>query len=213
MMHVLVLGIGIITALYVAVNLGFLHALGLAGMAGSKAVGADLMKIVFGETGAAIISLLVALAALSTINATIITGARSTYALGRDYPLFAFLGRWRPKASTPANALLAQAAIALLLIAIGSSVRSGFEAMVGYTAPVFWFFFLLVGISVFVLRRKDAARERPFRVPLYPVLPILFCLVCAYMLRSSLAYTGSGAWIGVAVLAAGVPVMLLARRH
>jgi amino acid transporter len=84
--------------------------------------------------------------------------------------------------------------------------------MVEYTAPVFWFFILLVGLSLFVLRVKDPARERPFRVPLYPVTPILFCLICAYLLYSSLVYTGYGALVGVAVLLLGVPLLGFASR-
>jgi basic amino acid/polyamine antiporter, APA family len=215
MVGVLLLGIGIITGIYLLANLAFLHGLGLEGMAGSRAVAADLMRNTMGDTGAILISLLISLAALSTMNATIITGGRSAYAWGRDFPLFSFLGRWRDDVGTPANALLVQGAIAFLLVAggaLGPTARTGFETMVEYTAPVFWFFFLLVGISIFVLRRKDPQTPRPFRVPLYPVTPILFCLVCLYMLRSSLAYTGTGALVGVGVLLVGVPLLLLARR-
>ena len=80
--------------------------------------------------------------------------------------------------------------------------------MVEFTAPVFWFFFLLSGISLFVLRVREPEAERPFRVPFYPVLPLVFCLVCGYMLWASLSYVYSqefgglnAAWIGVAVLA------------
>ena len=73
---------------------------------------------------------------------------------------------------------------------------------------VFWFFFLLAGIALFVLRRKEPHIERPFRVPLYPVTPMLFCSTCAYLLYSSLAYTGTGALVGVAVLAAGALLLL-----
>ncbi|CAN5255838.1 amino acid permease [soil metagenome] len=215
MVRVLVLAIAIITAIYLAANFAFLRGLGMSGMAESRAVAADLMRNTLGNPGAIFISILISLAALSTMNATIITGARSAYAWGRDFPLLSFLGRWRDDSGTPANALLVQGAIAFLLVAfgaLGTQARTGFETMVEYTAPVFWFFFLLVGISVFVLRRKDPERPRPFRVPLYPITPILFCLVCAYMLRSSLAYTGKGALAGVAVLLAGVPILLLARR-
>jgi amino acid transporter len=88
--------------------------------------------------------------------------------------------------------------------------------MVLYTSPVFWFFILLVGIAVFVLRQKDPNRERPFRVPLYPLTPILFCLMCGYMLYSSLVYAASkeaniAGWIGIGVLLLGVPLMFVAR--
>jgi amino acid transporter len=80
---------------------------------------------------------------------------------------------------------------------------------------VFWLFFLLAGFSVIVLRHREPQRERPFRVPLYPVLPLLFCAACGYMLWSSLSYVNSqalggfnAAWIGVAVLAVGAVVLV-----
>src|SRR5690606_18427967 len=88
-----------------------------------------------------------------------------------------------------------------------ATTRDGFESMVEFTAPVFWFFFLATGIALFVLRRKEPDVPRPFRVPLYPLTPLLFCAVCAYLLYSSLAYTGVGAFVGVAVLAVGAIVL------
>jgi amino acid transporter len=211
MVRVLLGGIAAITALYLLANIAFFRALGLDGMAKSEVVAADLMRNVVGEGGAKFISLLIAVAALSTINATMFTGARTNYALGRDFSLFSFLGQWRDRANTPANALLVQGAIALALVLLGTVTRQGFSTMVDYTAPVFWFFFLLVGAAVIVLRRREPNIERPFRVPLYPITPILFCLVCIYMLRSSVAYTGVGALVGVGVLVVGVPLLLRAR--
>jgi basic amino acid/polyamine antiporter, APA family len=213
MIRVLLYSIGTITMIYLAVNLVFLKGLGLSGTANSDAVAADLMRRAMGENGAKFISLLIITAALSTMNAAIITGARTNYALGRDFKMFAFLGRWHGHANTPVNALLLQSAIALSLVYLGSMTRSGFSTMVEYTAPVFWFFLLLVGVSLFVLRRKDPLRKRSFRVPLYPVTPLLFCAFCIYMFQSSLAYTGIGALAGVGVLIAGMPVLHLAMKH
>ena len=83
--------------------------------------------------------------------------------------------------------------------------------MVEYTAPVFWFFFFMVGLSVIILRFKDPFIKRPFGAPLHPLLPIAFCASCLYMLQASIAYTGVGALAGVAVLFAGLPVFLVAR--
>jgi amino acid transporter len=84
---------------------------------------------------------------------------------------------------------------------------------------VFWLFFLLSGLSLFVLRRREPDLHRPFRVPLYPLLPLLFCSSCAYMLWSSLSYVSSqslggmnAAWIGVAVLASGTLLLLFVDR-
>lgn len=213
MSRALLWSIGAIVGLYLLINLAYLRGLGLAGMAGSEAVAADLMRQVAGEGGAKFISVLIAISALGATNATIFTGARTNYALGRDFPAFAFLGRWHDRANAPTNALLAQGAIALALLLLGALTRKGFETMVDYTAPVFWFFFLLSGIALFVLRWREPNAPRPFRVPLYPVVPLLFCGVCAYLLYSSLVFTGLGALVGVAVLAIGIPILWLMRRR
>ncbi|HEY0879399.1 MAG TPA: amino acid permease, partial [Zeimonas sp.] len=207
MLRVLVASIAIITALYLMVNLAYWYGLGIGGMAKSNAVAADLLRVSFGRSGEILVSAIVAVSALTSINATMIVGARSSFAAGNDWPALAGLGRWHAARGTPANALLAQALFALALVALGSNARGGFETMVEYTAPVFWAFFLLSTLALIVLRRRDPDAPRPFRVPLYPVLPLVFVAVCAYMLWSSLAYVRLGAIVGVAVLAAGVLVM------
>lgn len=210
--RVLLVSIGIIAAIYLLVNLAMIRALGVTGMAGSDAVGADLMRRVAGERGAAAVSLLVVAAALASINAMIFTGARSAYALGRDFRLFSAMGQWRSRGSVPANALLVQAAIILALIAFGAAGRNGFKSMVEYTAPVFWLFFLLTTLALVRLRKLEPDRPRPFTVPLYPLTPFLFAAICAYLLYSSIAYTGAGALAGLGVLALGVPLLLISRR-
>jgi hypothetical protein len=203
-------GIAIITGVYLLVNVAYLRGLGLYGMAASEAVAADLMRRWLGRTGAGLVSVLVAVSAITSANATILTGARANYALGRDFRVFRQLGRWRSRSGTPGNALLVQGGIALALVFLGSLTRSGFTTMVEYTAPVFWAFFLLTGLALVVLRVRDPGTPRPFSVPLYPVTPLLFCASSAYMLWSSLAHTGFGALVGVAVLLAGVPVLVWA---
>jgi APA family basic amino acid/polyamine antiporter len=204
MARVLIISIVIITVIYLLVNLAFSRALGHSAMASSDAVGVDLMKQVWGPTGVWLIGMLVAFSALTSVNATIFTGARTNYAVGRDFKIFSLLGKWNNQAAGPVNAFLVQGLISLALISLGLITRSGFETIVEYTAPVFWFFFLLVGISVFVLRKKAPDAERPFRVPLYPVLPLIFCLSSGYLLYSSLMYTGVGALVGIGVLLVGL---------
>jgi amino acid transporter len=206
-------GLGIITALYLLANAAYLRGLGLQGVAESSAVAADLMRGSVGAWGAAAVSFAVMVAALSSANATMITGARSNYALGRDVPLFAFLGDWHEGQHTPRAAFLLQGGIALLLVGFGTFARSGFEAMVAYTAPVFWLILFGTGASLLVLRRREPSADRPFRVPLYPFVPLLFCGIAAYMLYSSVAYAGRGALLGVAVMLAGFPVLAIAGRR
>lgn len=211
MVRALLISIGLITTLYLLVNWAYLNGLGVGGVANTDAVAADLMRVTLGEPGAIVLSLLVVVAALSSANATIFTGARTNYALGRDTSLFSMLGVWDDRADTPANALWVQCGVALALVGVGAVTRQGFQSMVDYTAPVFWLFFLATGVALFVLRYKEPGVDRPFRVPLYPLTPVLFCLASAYMLWSSLAYTGVGALLGAGVLLAGVPLLWFRR--
>lgn len=207
MAAVLVGSLTLVTLLYLFVNLAYLKALGLQGIAASNAVAADMIRPVAGPAGAAAISLLVAVAALTSANATAITGARTTYALGRNFRQLNWLGRWS-EGGTPRHALVFQGAVALLLIGVGGFARSGFQMVVEYTAPVFWLFLLLVGISLFVLRVKEPDAERPFPVPFYPWFPLIFCGTSAFLLYSSIAYTGISALVGVGVLAIGAVLLL-----
>jgi amino acid transporter len=215
----LLIGIFVITLLYLLLNLAYLNALGLAGMQSSKAVAADLMRATWGDGGAWLLSIVVVSAALSTLNATIFTGARTNYALGRDFAIFSALGRWSEQAAAPVNALLVQGAIALTLILLASFTPDGFQTMVAYTAPAFWLFFMLTAVSLFLLRRHAPVNSDPFRVPFYPVTPLLFVAACAYMLYSSFNYAMSldpgsiGAIIGICMVFSGVPVLWWARRR
>jgi APA family basic amino acid/polyamine antiporter len=214
MLRVMVGSLLLVTLLYVGANWAYMAGLGLGGMAKSQAVAADLLKITFGKPGEVAISLMVAVAALTSINATMIVGARSNFAAGRDWEALGKLGVWVDDRGTPVNALLVQGAFALLLMLLGIATGGGFSTMVEYTAPVFWLFFLLAGLSLFVLRIREPDTPRPYKVPLYPLLPLVFCAACAYMLQASLGYVGgntflgvNAAWVGVAVLAAGVVLM------
>ena len=236
----LVIGIVVITVLYLLLNLSYFRVLGLSGMQSSKAVASDLMKATWGEGGAWLLGIVVVSAALTTLNATVFTGARTNYALGRDFVIFRALGRWNDKASAPVNALLVQGAVSLALVGLASMTPDGFQTMVAYTAPAFWLFFLLTSISLFLLRRQRNAylstggavnsqrgdhgvwatyQQDHYRVPLYPVTPLLFAAACAYMSYSSFNYAMSldpgsiGAMVGIAMLASGVPVLMWARRR
>ncbi len=208
MVPALLWSLAIITAVYVLANLAFLRVLGLQGMGASEHVAADLVQRLFGQNAARLLSLLICISALGSLNGSIVTGARTNFALGRDRPMFRALARWRENTATAPTALLVQCGIALLLILLGAVTRQGFVAMVEYTAPVFWGFFFLGALSLIVLRFKEPRVERPFTVPLYPFTPLLFCATCLYMFRASIAYTGKGALVGLAVLLCGLIVAL-----
>jgi amino acid transporter len=212
-MKALIAALLLITTIYLVVVLAMLHGLGFEGLTKSQAVGADVMAAGFGPAGALLIGLVVALTTLTSINATMLVGARTNYSLGRDWPIVGFMSQWDGRRDAPVRAFLAQAVIALALIALGTWEKAGVQTMVEFTAPVFWFFFLLTGIALFVLRFREPHVPRPFRVPGYPILPLAFVVTCGYLLYSSLTYAQSKNALhwGAYLMAAGFVAWLIAR--
>lgn len=211
MARALLIAISVVALLYVLVNMAYLKGLGYDAMARSNAVAADLLKAVWGPTGEKVIAIMIAIAAITSVNGSMIVGARSNYALGRDWPMLGYLGQWHEASGSPRNAMLVQGAIALALVGLGAIQNAGFKGLVEYSLPVFWGFFLLTGIALFVLRVKDPDAPRPFKVPFYPVVPAIFVLMCGYLLYSSLTYHRTHALVGLAVLAVGAVVLLVAK--
>ncbi len=207
----LVLGISLVTVLYVLVNWAYLRGLSHLGLARSEAPAADLLLYTFGTPGRSLIVAIVALTSIASMNAILIAGARTTYAAARDTAGLAHLRGWHVARGTPRPALLATAALALMLVGFGAYTRGGFATMVDYLSPVYWLFLTLSGIALLVLRRRYPDAPRPFRVPWYPWVPLAFIASSAYVLYSSLAFVRVGAVAGVAVLTAGV-VLLAALR-
>lgn len=230
----LILAISGITGIYLLVNGAYLWVLGFEGVRASATPAADVMQAVVGDWGSRAISLLIMLSALGAINGMIFTGARIYVSMGVDHRMFSWLGQWNSRRGTPIWSLLVQAAITLVLIvAVGTQLGQdvidrglqavwlsplpwdeyfgGFDTLVAGTAPVFWVFFLLTGLSLFVLRYREPHVERPFRVPAYPLTPIIFCLTSVYMLHSSLDYAKWLSALGWVPVAVGVPVYLISK--
>ncbi|WP_426620314.1 APC family permease [Pseudomonas rustica] len=202
--------IGALTVLmiiYLALNWAFVQGLGFAGLAASNAPAVELLNRAFGAPGVMLILLMVGIAAIATINSTLLVGARTTYAAARDVPQLRSFGDWDDRHGVPRKALLAEGAVALLLVMFGSFTQSGFNTMVEYLTPVYWLFLSLSSVALIILRRRFPEVARPVRVPLYPLLPLLFFGLCLYMLYSSVTVVGYGAFLGIGVLLAGVVVL------
>jgi amino acid transporter len=212
--RMLVWGVAVVTAVYLLTNAAYLAVLGVDGMRNSPAVAVDVLQPLVGQWGTMLVALIVMTAALSSANGTMITSGRGGFAVGHDITPLGALGTWSNdyrSGGTPRRAVLAIGGVSLVLVLIGTATRTGFETMVAYTAPIFWLTLLLMGVALFVLRFREPARARPFRVPMYPIVPGLFCMTSAWMLWSSIAYAGRGALLGIAVMLAGVPLYLLGR--
>jgi len=218
-LRALVIAVSVITAIYLAFIWALLHGLGFESLRSSSAVAADVARRAFGAPGEKVVGALVALAALTSINATMIVGARSNYAFASDWPMIRFMRGWNGARSVPVTAYLVQGSIALALVLFAAVERGGVSTMVEFTAPVFWFFFLLTGLALFVLRHTHPDAPRPFKVPGYPVVPLVFICTSAYLLYRSVTHAHSQDAVKIALyvmatgLAAWVVARLSAMRH
>jgi basic amino acid/polyamine antiporter, APA family len=230
------IGIGGVTVVYLAVNAAYLGVLGFDAARRSSAPAAEVVQHAVGPWGGRAVSLLVMLSALGAINGMILTGSRIYATLGTDFRSFAWLGAWSRRVVAPIAAIAVQGLVSLLLILVVGTQSGrelfdaalgrvgihglpwgeyfgGFETLVAASAPVFWAFFLLTGISVFVLRTKCPTIRRPFSIPFYPLPPIVFCATCAYMLFASLVYAKWLVLLGVSPLCLAAPLYWFARRR
>ena len=231
MPRALLYGIAGITVLYLAVNFAYLKVLGLETARHTATPAASVLQQVVGPWGAKAISVLVMVSALGAINGMILAGSRVYATVGQDYHLFAWLGKWNRRSGAPIAAIVLQGCIAVSLVfLVGTDTgrngidrllggigltglpwdeySGGFETLVAGTAPVFWAFFFLTGLSVFILRVRHPQRHRPFTVPWFPLPPIVFCSTSGYMLYCSLEYAKLLSLLGVAPLVLGIPLYL-----
>lgn len=204
----LILGTVAVTLIYLLFNLALWNSLGLKGAQAESAV-SDVIANVVPNYGGELLSILVMVSALGALNGMIFTTARIYAEFGVDHRLFQPLAHWSRRMGTPVRALLLQGGISLVLIAgieLVWNARDGFDAMVNLTAAVFWCFFALTGIALFILRFREPDQPRPFRTPLYPWLPIVFCGCCLYMAYGAVRYKPELSLLSLGVLAAGLPL-------
>lgn len=205
----LLLGTGVVVAIYLLINGAFLHSLGLVGVAKSEAVAADVLSLRMGAYGSRAISLLVVVSCLGTISGMLFTGARVFYALGTHHPIFRWLGAWNQTTGVPLRSLIAQTLVTLGLIAACRG-QQGFERLVVFTAPFYWGFIALVGVALILLRSRGATSGATYRVPFYPLAPLVFSLTSGAMVYAGIDYAIQNrsleAWWAVAVVGCGALV-------
>ncbi|MBU4276978.1 MAG: amino acid permease [Proteobacteria bacterium] len=203
----LLTGTGLVTALYLLINLAYLAAVPPEQMAGVKEIGSLTAQALLGPIGGRVFSLLVALCLLSSLGAMTLTGPRIYYAMAQDRVFFAALGRVRPASGVPANSVWLQAAIAALLV-----LTASFEALLFYIGFILSLFAALSVAGLLVLRRRLGPPDT-FRVPLYPWVPLLFIGSNAWIIVFSLAGDPWRALPGALTLAVGVALYLVFRRR
>ncbi|MBN2327333.1 MAG: amino acid permease [Candidatus Omnitrophica bacterium] len=210
-LRALLIGLSVVTLIYCLVNAALLYSLGPKGMAESSGIMAKVMEMGLGPMGGRLMAAVVIICALGSVNGMVLVGGRIYHAFGRDHALFRFMGQWDSRSAVPTTALVVQGVISCILL-----LTSTFAQLVIYTSAAHWLFMAMVGVTLIILRRREPDVERPFRVPFYPFIPLMYLATCGMLLYSSFNYGNSitpyGSWIGFGIVIIGLPVYWISRR-
>jgi amino acid transporter len=206
--RVYVIGTLAVIALYVLANAVYLWHLPLQDMRETKTVAPLLLTRLAGPIGMTAVTVLIILSTLGSSHASVMTGARVTFAQAQDGLLFRFLSRVSPRFETPAVALWTQLVLSCAMVLM----LQDFQSLADSFVFTIWIFYGLAAVSIFILRARLRDQMRPFRVPGYPYVPIIFIL--ASVIMTALAILDDPktnlTWLGI--LIAGVPVYFIWRR-
>jgi basic amino acid/polyamine antiporter, APA family len=204
----IVVGTSLCLAVYLALGVVYLRALSIDEMRGAPDVARAVVERLFSPGIGVALTATVALAILTSLQATVVVGPRLFQAMAEDGVFFAAVGRVHPRTRVPVVALVVQAAAACVLVVSGT-----FEHLLMFTTFAIVLFSILTVAGVMVLRLRRPTLARPFRTPLYPLTPALFVLANGWVLWNVLAEGASEALAGCAIIGAGVPVYMWFRRR
>ena len=196
-----------VMGIYLLVNLLFFFSAPAADLSGVVAVGDVAVRHLFGEGAGAKLSILIAVALLSSLSAYVFIGPRVYYAMARDGLFFRFAARIHPRFETPAASIIAQGVCAIVMILSGT-----FEQLLTYIGFALGIFPWMAVAGLLWLRRREPARDRPYRVWGYPLVPLLYLAAMAWILAISLWNRPGPSLLAVATVAAGLPFYWLTQR-
>jgi APA family basic amino acid/polyamine antiporter len=204
----IVIGTAALVVIYLLACIGYIAALGPAGVAASNRVAAEATTQLFGPAAGNLIALMILISIVSATNGTVLTLPRAFFAMARDGIFFRRLAQVHPRFGTPAVAIVTSSLWSMLLAVSGT-----FEQLFTYVIFIGWIFYGLGALSVFRYRKLEPDAPRPFRVPGYPVTPILFVAsAAAIVLNTMIAQPGRAA-LGLGVVLLGSPAYLIWRRR
>ncbi len=197
----LILCMVIVVTVYLALNTVLVYVLGFDQMIGSELVMADAASKFIGGKGAAIVTIIILISLIGANNGFILTSARINYAMARDNRFFKQAAIIHPKFQSPANALIIQCIWACILTFSGT-----FNQLITYIIFASWIFYGMSAGAVIILRKKKPDMERPYQIPFYPWIPIIFILFAIFLTVNTILEAPRDAAIGTGLILAGLPL-------
>ena len=204
----LFIGTTLTLVLYVALNVVFLLSSPGEQLMGQETIGAIAAQNLFGKKASIFFTLAIALILLSSISVEMMIGPRVYYAMAKDNMIFRFLGRINPRFRTPSLSILVQIVLSIIYVFVGSA-----KFLMEYMGFALGIFPILTVAGLIYMRVKEPGIPRPFRVPLYPLTPILFVVLSSAMMVAGFTAWTSTSKFAVSVVLLGIPVFYLWRYY
>lgn len=199
----LVLGVLVVAAAYLLVNVAYLRALGPAGLAASTAPAADTMAAVAGQAGRTLITAGIVASTFGFLNLVLLVSPRVYQAMARDGLFFERFARLHPRWRTPVTAIVVQGTWAIVLVYSGT-----YGQLLDYVVFADWIFFGLTALTLFALRRRDGTTPATFHAPGHPWTTLAFVAAAAWVVAGSVGSNPGNALRGTLLLLAGIPAYL-----
>lgn len=200
-------GTAALIAIYLFANVGYMAALGTAGVASSTRVAATALGVVISGGAAKLVALAILISMFSAANAIILNAPRVYYAMAKDGIFFKSLSHVHPRFGTPALAVCVAGIWSAVLAATGT-----FEQLLTYVVFIGWIFYALAAACVFIYRKRSPDAARPYRVPAYPFTPIAFIIAAMALVANTIATQPARAAIGIGIVLLGAPIYAFWRR-
>ena len=189
-----------VMATYLLTNLAYFHVLSSPEVGSSARVATDMMRKLLGPSGGSVVTVAALISIFAALNGVILSGARVPFAMARGGYFFAWAGRIHPRFGTPTGGLLFLGVFSSLLLLSGR-----FQELARMVIFGEWIFYAMTAFAVIVLRRSEPHLPRPYRVHGYPLVPLVFVLVAAGLLWSTLLTYPRESGLGLGLIAAGLP--------
>ncbi|WP_267638090.1 APC family permease [Enterococcus faecium] len=204
------LGIIGIMIVYLLVNAVFLRTASIDGVAGNSNAASDVAKMIFGGFGGRLVTVGILISVYGTINGYTLTGMRLPYVMAKEnnLPFSKLFAKLHDKTKVPVAAGILE-----LVIAIGMMMIGGFDTLTDMLIFVIWIFYTMVFVGVILLRKKEPDLFRPYKVPMYPFIPLVAIIGGTFIVSSTLITQTFLASMGIVLTLAGIPIYLYLKRR
>jgi APA family basic amino acid/polyamine antiporter len=205
----IIIGLSVVIIVYILINVSIVNIMPVSKIIASSKPASDAAVILFGNSGAGLIAAGIMISIFGALNGYLMTGVRVPFAMAQDnlFPFAKLFGKVNQKYQTPINVFLFEVILASLYVLSGS-----FETLTNLAVFVMWIFFVMCVAGIFILRTKHKHLDRPYKVPLYPIVPLIGIIGGIYILVSTLITDTSNALYGIVITLIGLPIYLYISR-